>query len=66
MRGRARLKGELHCTDLLYIVFCPAGKSFTHMETSLLPVKGCKIYAFAPAVTRTSGFAVSSEGEGRF
>jgi hypothetical protein len=61
------------CTliDWLFTVLRPAQEFFSYMETSPLPVKGCKIYAYArrsgplsrdlyratPAVTRDLGFS---------
>jgi hypothetical protein len=58
--------------DWLFIVLRPAQEYFTYMETSLLPVKGCKfrpmlgaqghwagrdLYRATPAVTRDLGFS---------
>jgi hypothetical protein len=48
---------HLGINDWLFIVLRPAQEYFTHMETSPLPVKGCKIYAYA----RRSG-PLSREG----
>jgi hypothetical protein len=47
----------LRSTDWLFTVLRPAKEFFTYMEMSPLPVKGCKILAFA----RRSG-PLSSEG----
>jgi hypothetical protein len=58
--------------DLLFTVLRPAQEYFTYMETPPLPVKGCRIWAYArrsgllsregslshtPAVTRDLGFS---------
>jgi hypothetical protein len=37
------LHGYVRLIDSLFTVLRPAQESFTHMETSPLPVKGCKI-----------------------
>jgi hypothetical protein len=58
--------------DWLFIVLHPTQEYFTYMETSPLPVKGCKISAYArrseplsregSLSCHTSFFPVSSEG----
>ena len=40
------------CVCLLRCFFCPTPELFTHMETSPLPVKGCKFWTWAVRVLK--------------
>ena len=71
-RAKYTLSSYMACIDLLFIVLRPTQEYFSYMETTPLPVKGCKIrpmlgaqgpwagrdlYRATPAVTRGLGFS---------